>query len=112
MSHVAAFVAASAVVCAGCGGRDDDGQGWRVEQAESVNTIRGMNVHVLRCRGLRGRRDPGSDRYSRFACEAGTRAPGDSSDIDTVGITYEIRVLGPDNYVLENVQFYGGPGIP
>ena len=31
---------------------------------------------------------------------------------DSVGIFYGIRVVEGDRYVLENVRFIGGPGIP
>jgi hypothetical protein len=101
--RVAGCTAALAIMV-GCG--SGAREGWTVERAESVTTIRGMNVHVLRCRPL----GPGEDmRYKRFACEAGARRPGEA--YDTVGILYQIRVED-DGYVLERVRFIGGPGIP
>jgi hypothetical protein len=97
-----------AAALAGCS--DDHAQrgGWTVEQAKAVTTIRGMRVRVIRCRGI-GKSD-GTPRYKRFVCEAGTRRPSDT--IDTVGIHYEIRVRNSSEHELENVEFYGGPGIP
>jgi hypothetical protein len=70
-----------------------------------------MSVHVVRCRGL-GRRVGVGDvaRFRRFACEAGTRRPGDG--YDTVGVQFTIRVVDSSEYVLESALFYGGPGIP
>ena len=55
---------------------------------------------------------PGTDatHYRRFACEAGARRRGES--YDTVAIHFVIRVLASGDYVLENVRFLSGPGVP
>jgi hypothetical protein len=46
---------------------------------------------------------------------AGARSPTDSAD--TVTVLYELRATGPyegarSRFVLANVRFVGGPGIP
>lgn len=100
-------ILAGVVACADA----DERKGWTIGQARSVTTIRGMHVRVVRCRGLgTGEGSEGDKRYLRFACEAGTRRPSDT--YDTVGIQYEIHVRGTTGYVLDNVLFHGGPGIP
>jgi hypothetical protein len=102
---------ACALLLAG-GGCSDDArpEGWTVEEARAVTTVRGMNVRVLECVGRGPRRDTGAARYHRFACRAATRATQDA--YDTVVVAYELRVRGAEGYVLENVRFHGGPGIP
>jgi hypothetical protein len=70
--------------------------------------IRGMRVRVHECRG-RGPAHGDPPRYARFACYAGARGAGDA--FETVAVEYEIRVRG-SSYVLEDVKFHGGPGIP
>lgn len=100
-----------ALAAAGCSDDKPRSEGWTVRQAEAITTIRGMAVRVIRCRGFgKQRGDERPARYGRFACEAGTRRQGDT--YDTVGIQYEVRVRGTSRFVLENVVFYGGPGIP
>jgi hypothetical protein len=69
-------------------------------------------VSVRGCRGI-GPRD--AKRFQRFACVAGARSPTDSAD--TVTVLYELRATGPyegarSRFVLANVRFVGGPGIP
>jgi hypothetical protein len=90
------------VLLAGC----SSSEGWTVERAEEVTNVRGLTVRVLECRGL-GREQDG--RYKRFACRAGTRAPGEEAE--TVAVLYELHVRD-SGYVLRNVRFFGGPGIP
>jgi hypothetical protein len=90
---------------AGCGGSREDG--WTVREAEAIRSVRGMPVHVLRCRGLDSGR---KHRYTRFACIAGARRPSES--YDTVGVLYDLVPLKNNGYRLEKVKFIGGPGIP
>jgi hypothetical protein len=105
-------------VAAGCGGADGKTEAtWTRAQAEAVDTVRGMRVHVRECRGLGGKRiDDGVVRYARFACVAGARRRGER--YDTVGIFYTLRPLaafdrgGHARYALTNVRFIGGPGVP
>jgi hypothetical protein len=84
---------------------------WSVRQAESITSIRGTPVHVLRCRGLgRGRRIGGATLYRRFACLAGTRLS--HQPVDTVAVDYVLRPLGPykgrsSRYTLADVHFTG-----
>jgi hypothetical protein len=99
-------LAAGAVLVAFAAGCGDGGrEGWTAERARSITTIRGMNVHVLRCTPL-GKGD--HRRYTWFACEAGARRAGET--YDTVGVLYEIRVDG-ERYALEDARFVGGPGV-
>lgn len=71
-----------------------------------------MPVNVRGCRGI----NPiGSDRFRRFDCVAGARMPSDA--VDTVAVLYELRPLGSydgarSRYMLVDVRFFGGPGIP
>lgn len=77
-----------------------------MEQAQRITDVRGLKVRVLECEGL-GKETDG--RYERFACRAGTRAPGEP--FETVAVLYEVHVRGSE-YELRNVRFLGGPGIP
>jgi hypothetical protein len=104
-------------LAAGCNGADgQSAAAWTRAQAEAVDTIRGMRVHVRECRGVRDRRvDDGVVRYTRFACAAGARRRGER--YDTVGIFYTLRPLAAferdrPRYELTNVRFIGGPGVP
>jgi hypothetical protein len=87
----------------------DGAEGWTVEQAEAIDAVRGLPVRVAGCRGLGPSEENGEARYSRFACSAGARAPGDR--FETVAVLYEVHVRD-DSYKLEAVRFVGGPGIP
>jgi hypothetical protein len=92
-----------------CGGETG---GWTVPQAETIATVRGMRIHNSDCRGEPPSR---SERYQRFTCVAGTGLPSDR--YDTVAVTYVLRPLGEyrgaaSKYVLSDVHFIGGPGIP
>ena len=69
--------------------------------------MRGLPVRVRSCRGI-GRAN--GRRYTRLACAAGARLPGE--DFDTVAVTFEVVPRRDEGYVLENVHFFGGPGIP
>lgn len=71
-----------------------------------MTRVRGMKVRVLECRGLGSETD---DRYERFACRAGTRAPGER--FDTVAVLYKLRVRD-STHALYDVSFIGGTGIP
>jgi hypothetical protein len=96
----------------GCSSSANGYEGWTVRQAESVDVIRGMRVNVKGCRGIGAKR---SNRFHQFDCVAGARLPRDA--VETVAVLYELRPVGPysgarSRYVLENVRFLGGPGIP
>jgi hypothetical protein len=92
-----------------CGG-DEDG-GWTVDRAESITSVRGLDVRVRHCRGVgEGSRDGSAVRYQRLRCVAGARLKGER--FDTVAVLYDIRPSGSSDYELENVSFTGGPGIP
>jgi hypothetical protein len=94
----------------------DPGAYWRVTQAESISTVRGMRVRVRSCQGLgRARIEAGVRRYRHFRCLAGARASWDT--YDTVAVKYVLHPLGPfagrrSRYALTQVRFVGGPGIP
>jgi hypothetical protein len=113
---LAAFFVVMIAASAACGEEDAAVATWTVREAESISSVRGLPVRVRECRGLgAARRDGGSARFARFACVAGGRSPGEP--FDTVAVLYELRVLGEyegreSRYVLENVRFIGGPGIP
>lgn len=68
--------------------------------------VRGLAIRDADCRGLGDEHD---GRYTRFACSAGARAPGEQ--VDTVAVLYEVHVRD-SGYALEAVRFVGGPGIP
>jgi hypothetical protein len=105
------FAAACATACAAfaaCSGGESPDVGWTIERAESITMIRGLHVRVHECRG-RGPAHGDPRRYVRFACYAGHRGPRDAHE--TVAVEYELRVHD-SSYVLENVRFHGGPGIP
>lgn len=96
-----------------CSGNDGRGRAparmWTEAQAESITTIRGMRVHVRRCRGLgRERRSGRETVYGRFSCLAGARAAHEP--VDTVAVTYVLQPLGPyrgrsSKYTLSDVHF-------
>jgi hypothetical protein len=105
--------AAIAIGVAACSGSDaPQREGWTVREAESITVIRGTPVNVRSCRGVG---DDGSGRFRRFECVAGARLETDP--VDTVAVFYELRPIGSfegarSRYVLMNVRFVGGPGIP
>ena len=91
---------------AACSRDGSPDRGWTTTQGEAISSVRGLPVRVRSCRGI-GPANGG--RYVRLACAAGARLPGE--DFDTVAVTFEV-VPRRDGYELENVHFFGGPGIP
>jgi hypothetical protein len=84
---------------------------WTVARAESVSTVRGMRVRVHECRGVgQGVMRKGITRYRHFRCVAGARAS--FQDYDSVAVVYVLHALPRNRFVLTNVRFIGGPGVP
>jgi hypothetical protein len=101
----AALVLAVAGVAAACGQGEE--AAWTTVEAESIGSVRGLAVDVRRCEG---RGEPDGRRYRRLACVAGARLSGER--FDTVAVTFDVVPRTRDDYRLENVRFFGGPGIP
>jgi hypothetical protein len=98
-----------AIVCAVSLGLAAGPVRWTERQAESIDVVRGLRVHVRRCTGLGVPRPLGRTKtYARFACLAGARAPHQT--FDTVAVTYVLRPLGryagrSSRVALANVRF-------
>jgi hypothetical protein len=54
-------------------------------------------------------RRPGRPPLRRLACVAGARLPSEA--FDSVAVSFEVVPSCGDAYELENVTFFGGPGI-
>jgi hypothetical protein len=104
-SSVVAQVAVVLAVAACSGG--DEQSGWTTEQAEAITAVRGLPVDVRECSGIG---DADDRRYERLACVAGARLTGEA--FDTVAVSFDVVPSSGDAYELENVRFFGGPGIP
>jgi hypothetical protein len=91
------------------GACDGDGReaGWTTVEAESIASVRGLPVEVRRCEGIG---EAEEQRYRRLRCVAGARLPGER--FDTVAVTFEVVPGEGERPRLENVRFFGGPGIP
>jgi hypothetical protein len=92
---------------AACSRDGGPAHGWTTTQGEAISSVRGLPVHVRSCRGIgpaNGRR------YARLSCAAGARLPGEH--FDTVAVTFEVVPRRDERYEIENVKFFGGPGIP
>jgi hypothetical protein len=88
--------------------RDD---GWTIDRAETIRSVRGLPVRPLECRGVgRGRGEGEERRYDRIACRGAARRPGER--YDSVVAHYVVVPGEGDDYRLEDVSFVGGPGIP
>jgi hypothetical protein len=94
-------------VGAALGACNGDESGWTTAQAESIASVRGLPVDVRRCEGI-GEAD--EQRYRRLRCVAGARLSGER--FDTVAVTFEVVPRTREDYTIENVRFFGGPGIP
>ncbi|MGH3085294.1 MAG: hypothetical protein ACRDNP_14820 [Gaiellaceae bacterium] len=97
-------------------GHNRPGAHWRVAEAESISTVRGLRVRARECRGLgKGVTVGGRRRFRHFSCVAGARASWQT--YDSVAVLYVLHALGPyvgprSRPTLTDVRFIGGPAIP
>jgi hypothetical protein len=106
-SSIALLLVLATVDSAACSRDESSDRGWTTTRGEAISSVRGLPVRVRSCRGI----GPATGRrYARLACAAGARLTGE--DFDTVAVTFEVVPRRDEGYELENVRFFGGPGIP